>query len=293
MITMEQGLCSKVLNLDLLVDNTEDQKVARLRKVEFKYTVDDKPFLRLHFGDIKGRVCIGRMFDIPNLDKVGPAIEALTGSLVLCSFRTGAEPLQTGITVLSISAVEANALEQIEQQLKESYTLNFSKSWTNFKDLLMKMQVITSDSQASGWTIFQMFSHESIANGTPGGICDVLSNTITAARCAGIRTKPLQIFLDVVAAWCANQNVASSMLNLSILAFSQDAIKKLSADDREELMIGTDFVTMFMGNSEVSTPETRLIFNLYSNFKEYSDLTVRCARLPSGGFISANGIVRK
>lgn len=293
MITMEQGLLSKVLNLDLLVDNMEDQKVARLRKVEFKYTADDKPFLRLHFGDIKGRACVGRMFDIPNLEKAGPAIEALSGGLVVISFRTGSDPAQSGLTVLSIAAVEANALEQLEQQLAESYTLNFSKSWNNFKDLLSKMQVITLDDQANAWSIFRMFSHESIANGTPGGICDVLSNTITAARCAGIRTKPLRIFLDVVAAWCANQNVASSMLNLSTLAFSQDALKKFSGSDREELLLGTDFVTMLMGNSKVSTPETRLIFNLYSDFKEYSDLTVRCARLPSGGFISANGIVRK
>lgn len=292
MISQEQGLSSKVLNLNLITSNTEDQKVARLRKVEFKYTADGTPFLRLHFGDINGRSCIGRMFNIPNFDKVGPAIEALTGSLVLISFRTGQE-IDYGLSILNISSIAADAVDKLEKDILDAHTLNFSKSWNGLKDMLVKMQIVPSEADASSWSIFRLFSHEDIANGTPGGICDVLSNTIASARCAGVPVKPLRIFLEVMAAWCANQNVAQSMTNLSTLAFSQDAIKKLSGDDREELLIGTDFITMLIGNSKTSTPVTRLIFNLYSNYKEYSDLTVRCARLPSGGFINADGIVRK
>lgn len=300
MISMEKtDILQKFLNINTLLDNYEDIKIAKLRKVQFKYTVEERPFLRMVLTDISGKSVIGRMFDINTNSDIGSAIENLIGEFVYVEFYTQKSPVEYGITVKSVKSVSAEYSKELSDALADSYTYRFNNSWDSFNNTLKAAGLELSPDKTASWSVFRTFSDESIGGGTPSAICNVLSNTVLSARCAGVSMDVLVSFIDVVAEWCKTAQQSCTLANLQQISFCASVINKVQMDGdsvkaRNKMLDVSDFIALISGTSKVCSPATKLVFELYKSFSEYSTLKEQCSGIPSNGFITHNGeVIRK
>ncbi len=295
MISQTKGSVSAILDISALQDNCEDNKIALLRNVQHRTTVEGKPFLRMLFSDINGQTIVGRLFDVPNYKELGYALEANCGKYVQISFLTRGFDRDHSLLLNTVSSLNEEYAAEIEAQVKELHTLRFNSVWNSFVSSLVTIQVFSQDSDAVEYSIFQDYSDPEIYAGRVGGICDVIKWTCISSIAAGVPVSVLRAFLKVVKSKCLTQTSADSHQDIGKISFVNQATSMISENGSqieriEEYNQIAEFTTMFLGISSVRSANTELVYNLYKSFSQYSTITKKVESLPNGSSFSQSGM---
>ncbi len=295
MISQTQGSVSAILDVDTIQDNTEDSKVALLRSVQHRMTTEGKPFLRMMFGDVNGQIIVGRLFNVPNYQELGYALEANCGKYVSISFLSQGYAGDRSLLLKSVSSLKEEYAAQLEHQVKEMHTLRFSSTWSSFVNSLVTIKVFSQATDAVEYAIFQEYSDPDVCAGKVGGICDVVKWTCISGTAAGVPVKTLQAFLKVVKSKCLTQTSADSHQDIGKISFVNQATSMLDQtgsdiEQIEEYNLIAEFTTLFLDISSVRSANTELIFNLYKSFSQYSTISKKVESLPNGGSFSQGGM---
>lgn len=293
MISQTSGLLSQVLDVNTLVDNMEDSKIALLRKVEFKRTVDDVPFLRMIFSDINGQNVVGRIFNLENFDKIGMATQALIGHLVMLSFTC--ESRDQGLRCTKIQRINEQTESTLKDMIADSRTSRFQSVWDEFVQVLVSLKVFDSPADAGEFSVFRGFSHATISNGQTGAICNVIKLTCMSAIAAGVPASTLKTFVSVVKVWCDNQVDGETRVDLAKISFVSSAVTLLpnegtQAEIMKKYQIVSEFVSLFLGVAELRNAYTELVWNLFKTYSKLCTLNALAAAVPAGGIYKYDGV---
>ena len=293
MISQTSGLLSQVLDINALQDNLEDAKVALLRRVEFKRTVDDVPFLRMTFSDINGQSIIGRMFNLEKFEEIGNAVQALTGRLVLIKFVC--ESREQGLRCNQVQRINEQTEQTLQELISDSRTSRFQSIWDDFAETLISLGIMADKSEVAQYSSFRDFSHESIYNGRAGGICDVLKWTCMSAIAASVPASTLHTFIAVVHTWILNQGSGETRVDLSKISFVSAAVTLLpntgsQAEIMREYQLVSEFVSLFLGIAELRNANTELVWMLYKAYSKFTTVQALGASVPKGGIFVQNGV---
>lgn len=266
-----------------------DNRLAVLRKVQFRTTKDGKPFIRGMFEDINGCLIVGRMFDYADINTIGRALTDMVGHLVFVKYTVD---YFNGSPCLMLHSVEKVG-EELAQRYTSRFTGKFALAETQYRACKVLLSGLT---MSEGLTEFYRtycdltplctLSDESICKGLKGGVLDVLYNVLLHSQ--SVEPETVVAFIFTVLTWFRMRNEADVHVDDSIMLFIASMTDTRVATTSAGLGLLSsriaEFTSLFAGFSKVISGDSYLFYNLYTAFAEASCIKVIEAQLPPNGF---------
>lgn len=287
---------SKVLDLNMLTELTTDTKLAFLRAVSYRTTVEGRPFFRMVFMDVNGFSVIGRMFNINNYDKTGKIMNRYIGHVCLLDFDVEFPFGEASLSIKKISPVKADMESELLGVFKNGpldlvaltnkYNLALRASLESVPTYLAEYVLSQNTPE-----IFSTYSQDDICRGINGGIMKALTDVLSSP----VEPVAMAIFILALKDYCQPEMSSDAFGNLRTQTFITKAI--LTASMLETLekeqghqpfnvkLLMSDFIGLLTKTAIVFSPETKFIYDLYEAFVRHDDMKAHTDYLPKEGFI--------
>lgn len=285
---------NQLLDSNALTEPRTDTKMAVLRSVSYRTTVDDRPYFRLVFMDANGFSVVGRMFSINDYEKTGKIMNRYMGHVCIIEFDVEFPFGEASLNIRKISAVKPETEGELTKLFRNSpldlddLCSKYSQLMSSIRDVVP--QAIKEHMDGSSPEItFRAYSQDNIGKGATGAILDVIVKILQN----DIDPLAAFAFVNTLECYCRAPQQSDALTSLMIHNFitiaSLEAAKLCTLSDelnnKDYKILVSDFIGLLTGTSTSVCPNTQFIFDLYTTYCRSSDMKARTRDLPMQGFI--------
>lgn len=285
---------SQLLDSNSLTEPRTDTKMAVLRSVSYRTTVDNKPYFRLIFMDANGFSVVGRMFNITNYEKTGKIMNQYMGHVCIIEFDVEFTFGEAELNVRKISAIKSETEPEVAKLFRSS-PLDLDSLCSDYIQLMRHIRDVMPEAVqeymdgSSNETTFRVYSQDSIGKGATGAILDVIVKVLQN----DVDPLAALAFVNTLECYCRapqqSDALTSLMLHNFITIASLEAAKLCTLSDnlnnKDYKLLVSDFIGLLTNTATSVCPETQFIFDLYTTYARSSDMKARTRDLPTQGFI--------
>lgn len=173
----EIGVKSKCLDISTLSLGMEDIKFCKITKIIQKFTIENKPYLRITIKDINGKSIVGRMFDDAN--GFLNSWRSWEKSIVLLHFSTTMYYDILSLNVISINLPDEKMQALLNEESFDSTNPHLEKAIIKLNSLNCTnnelIQFYNDVIKSSIFDDLMYYSDEDILDNTNGGIIVLLA----------------------------------------------------------------------------------------------------------------------
>ena len=276
------------------VENAFSTCLAILRKVQFRNTKDGKPYIRALLEDVNGLVVVGRMFDIALNMEQGRLLRSLIGGLCKVSYTPDYFGGSLGLAISSIEAVPQEEADPLAASFTGKFKMattmlracnqllierNFSAELNDFRTTYCNLQPLLD------------YSDERISRGLRGYILNIIHSVLTACRDAS--NEAIVAFLYAIITECdTERNIDAYMDDSSMLFVASMMDRRVETAAANLQLLSSkisEFAALFIDKAKVISHDTFLLYRVYRDLCEASNIAVVESQLPPQGFCVYKG----
>lgn len=276
------------------VDNCYTSCIAILRKIQFRNTKDGKPYIRASFEDINGLIVIGRMFDISMTNEQGKMLRGLVGGLCKISYSPDYFGGSLGLAIKAIAPVDEATTVSLTEKFSGKYTMavtmlrecNRLLINRNFDSVLDKFRLTYCNLQS-----LADYSDERISKGLRGYVLNIIYKTLLA--CSEVSNAAVVAFLYAVITECNTEQTVDAYLDDGTMTFIASMMdKRIEAAAANMHLLSakiSEFAALFTDKAKVISHDSYILYKIYRDLCEASNIAVIESQLPPQGFGAYKG----
>lgn len=276
------------------IENKFSTCLAILRRIQFRNTKDGKPYIRALFEDINGLVVIGRMFDFTMNRDQGQALRNMVGGLCKISYTPDYFGGSLGLAFTELEAIPQEEAAPLAEKFTGKFimastmlrecnqllmTRNFSAELNNFRMTYCNLQPLLDHSD------------ERISKGLRGYILNIIHKVLTA--CKDASNEAIVAFLYAIITECDTEHSVDAYSDDSSMLFIASMMDRRveTAAANMPLLSSkiSEFAALFVDKAKVISYDTFLLYRVYRDLCEASNIAVVESQLPQQGFCVYKG----
>lgn len=271
------------------IGTSQDKRLAVLRKVQFRNTVDGRPYIRAVFEDCNGYCIVGRMFNFEDVNSIGKVYTSLVGSLVYLGYEADYFNGSLCLKIISIESVS----NEIAEKYTSAFVGKYNLAEIRLSDCCKLLGTLPLSRELTDFCItycnlggLMSLSDESVSKGLRGYILEIIYRVLQNKD--EVSCESIVAFIYSVITWFNTRKEVDAYSDDNVMLFIASMMDKRVTSAAAGLTVLSskisEFAALFSGNAKVISSDSFLLYNLYRVHLESSNIKVLENQLPLDGY---------